>query len=89
MPAIGVGSGRAHDVISISNGATGFLCVFTSTERIAAMLGPAANHLFAELTGLEVVRGSTEGLGIAINPGSDQGVEFSPAIVAKLKGSIR
>jgi len=73
----------------LSNGTNGFLCVFTSTDRIAAMLGAATTHLFAEMSGLEVVRGSTEGLGIAINPGSDQGVEFSPAIVAKLKASIR
>lgn len=72
----------------ISNGTTGFLCVFTSTERIAAMLGAATNHLFAEMSGLEVVRGSTEGLGIAINPGSEQGVEFAPSIIATLKGSI-
>jgi len=73
----------------ISNGTTGFLCVFSSTEHIAAMLGAATTHLFAEMSGLDVVRGSTEGLGIALNPGSDQGVEFSPHIVAKLKASIR
>ena len=73
----------------ISNGTTGFLCVFSSTERIAAMLGAATNHVFAEMSGLEVVRGSTAGLGIAINPGSDQGVELSPSIVATLKASIR
>lgn len=73
----------------LSNGTAGFLCVFSSTERIAAMLGAATNHVFAEMSGLEVVRGSTEGLGVAINPGSDLGVEFSPATVARLKVSIR
>lgn len=73
----------------ISNGTTGFLCVFSSTERIAAMLGPTPTHVFAEMTGLDVVRNSTAGLGIAINPGSHQGMELSPEIVTALKGSIK
>jgi len=73
----------------ISNGATGFLCVFSSTDRIAAMLGAATNHVFAEMTGLEVVRGSTDGLGIALNPGSEHGMEISPTIVNALKATIK
>jgi len=72
----------------ISNGQSGYLCVFSSTERIAAMLGTATDHVFAEMSGLDVVRGSTEGLGIAINPGSE-GLEISPAIVVKLKATLQ
>jgi hypothetical protein len=73
----------------ISNGATGFLCVFSSTERIAAMLGAATDHVFAEMSGLDIVRGSTEGIGIALNPGSEHGMEISPAIVTALKATIK
>lgn len=72
----------------ISNGTTGFLCVFSSTERIAAMLGPTPDNVFTELRGLELVRVSTDGLGIAINPGSDLGVELSPSLVGDLRNSI-
>lgn len=81
-------AGSAFQPLVISNGATGFLCVFSSTERIAAMLGATPDNVFAEMTGLDIVRNSTAGLGIAINPGSAQGMELSPEIVTALKGSI-
>jgi hypothetical protein len=81
--------GSNFQPLVISNGTTGFLCVFSSTERIAAMLGATPDHVFAEMIGLDVVRNSTEGLGIAINPGSEQGMEFGPEIVTALKGSIQ
>ena len=85
---IGEAQPEGFQPLVISNGQDGYLCVFSSTERIAAMLGTATGHVFAEMSGLDVVRGSTEGLGIAINPGSE-GLEISPAIVAKLKSTIR
>jgi len=72
----------------ISNGENGYLCVFSSTERITALLGAATDHVFAEMRGLDVVRGSTTGLGIAINPGSE-GLEISPSIVEKLKATLQ
>ncbi len=72
----------------VSNGTTGFLCTFSSTERIAAMLGPTPDNVFAEMLGIELVRVSTEGLGIAVNPGSDLGVELSPTMVTALKKTL-
>ena len=52
------------------------------------MLGPTPDNVFAEMLGIELVRVSTEGLGIAVNPGSDLGVELSPTMVTALKKTL-
>jgi hypothetical protein len=87
VPGVKDLSGGFHPLI-ISKGDVNSMVVFTSIDRVSSLLGDNPDHLFAEMTGMDVVRGAADGVGLAINPGSDLGMEVLPQLVTQLKASL-
>lgn len=88
VPESGWDVGISPLVLVSPRGGNNVLAVFTSVERATPMSQNSSTHKHALLVDFRwVLKGTTPGLGLVVNPGWPVGVEIEPARVVELKNA--
>jgi hypothetical protein len=88
VPQSGWHNGISPLVLVSPRAGNNVLAVFTSVERATPMSQNSKTHKYALLVDFRwVLKGTTPGLGVVVNPGWPVGVEIEPARVVELKNA--
>lgn len=88
VPESGWNNGISPLVLVSPRAGNNVLAVFTSVDRATPMSQNSNTHKYALLVDFRwVLKGTTPGLGIVVNPGWPVGVEIEPARVLELKNA--
>ena len=79
-----VGGGQHVSPIFYERDGNAMIAVFSSLELIGSDVSDSAPYA-ATISGLDVVKGAKEGVGIGVNPGTDIGFEIDAATVSQIR----